>query len=537
MTKTKANKTLFINGVIHSGPTHEQIAGAMLVENGIIKTIFDEKNMVDLAVHEGAKIVDLKGRYVYPCLIDGHTHMLLTIAVMAMGFNICEITARGVEPNTIDGVKTRLQKYASKQKKDAIIACNNYILTAIDEKRMPTKEELDDWCGGRAVVVYNIDGHSTSLSSKMLELVGIDSKEHSGILQGEENERTQGRIIDKISTMITLPVLAQGIAKFQNTCADYGISVVGALEGNGDSKKDFTTSLIAKLARHFDVGVRLYLQYMDLDRVVPFINYMKNPRVGGCGDWEMDGAIGAHTAAMVSPYIDTNAIAECYYSQQYVDDKVAKARDLGYQVASHAIGERAIERVLTAFNKANSPIFNRIEHCEFMTEESLKEICKANYAVMMQPGYSWIDKRYLHTYERYLSSKVLNAMKLKEMIDAGVCVCGSSDSPVQDIDPYLQMLGMVQYYNESESISPYEAFKCYTINAAKAILEQDERGSLEEGKVADFFLADKEFFSLKPEEVVSFRPVETWYCGEKYTKKKGSILELIKMLLTKPKKI
>ena len=93
---------------------------------------------------------------------------------------------------------------------------------------------------------------------------------------------------------MTLPMLAKGIAKFQNACAAYGISVVGALEGNGDSPKDSTTGLIAKLARHFDVDVRLYLQYTDLNRVTPYRKYMTKPRVGGCGDWEMDGATGSH---------------------------------------------------------------------------------------------------------------------------------------------------------------------------------------------------------------------------------------------------
>ena len=481
--------------------------------------------------------VDLDGKHVYPCLIDGHTHMLLTVAVMAMGFNACEITPDGVEPHTVAGVEKRVREYAEKQKPGAIIAINNYIRTAIDERRMPTREEMDDWGGGRPMVIYNIDGHSTSLSSAMLKLIGISPEGHSGVLTGEENERAQGRIIDTVGGAISLSTLAKGIANFHNYCADYGIGVVGALEGNGDSKKDSTTKLIIRLARHFRVGVRLYLQYTDLKRVEPYIKYMKHKRVGGCGDWEMDGASGSHSAAFAVPYLDTGKTAPCYYDSDTVDRLCADADGRGWQIASHAIGELAIRRIADAYGKLSSGILHRIEHAEFADDDTFRLLCDKKYAVMAQPGYSWIDKRYLHTYEQALPEEIRNRMKFRSYYEAGVPICGSSDSPVQDMDPYLQMLGMVQFYNEDESITPYEALSSYTVNAAKAILEDDERGTLETGKTADFFIADEDFSALSPEKVVSFRPSATYYAGKPCKRMKGTVFELIGLLLTKPKKI
>ena len=481
--------------------------------------------------------VDLEGKHVYPCLIDGHTHMLLTIAVMAMGFNACEIRADGVQPHTVAGVEKRVREYAAKQKPDAVIAINNYILTAIDERRMPTKEELDDWGGGRPIVIYNIDGHSTSLSTAMLRLVGIDPEGHSGVLQGEENERTQGRIIDTVGASISLPVLAKGIGNFHNYCAEYGINIVGALEGNGDSEKDTTTKLIIRLARHFDVGVRLYLQYTDYDRVKPFAKYMKNLRVGGCGDWEMDGATGSHSAAFRVPFKDTGKTSPCYFTAEKTDELVKTFADKGYQIASHAIGECAIEQLISALNKTDNGCFHRIEHCEFHDDAAFEELKKGRYAVMMQPGYAWIDKRYLHTYEQYLPRDIIDRLKFRSLYEAGVCLCGSSDSPVQDMDPYLQMLGMTQFYNEAESITPYEAMCTYTKNAAGALMEEADYGTLEEGKIADFFTADEDFFSLPAEKVVDFRPCATYYGGRAYKKKKGTVAELAKMMLTRPKLI
>ena len=526
-------ETLFYNGQFHTMVSEEDTKSWMLVKGGRIAAIGSGEPDTE----KYPERVDLQGQHVYPCLIDGHTHMLLTIAVMAMGFNACEITPEGVEPHTIAGVAERVKEYASKQKKNAIIAINNYILTAIDERRMPTKEELDEWGNGRAVVIYNIDGHSTSLSSKMLEMVGIDPENSSGVLQGEENERAQGRIIDKVGSSVGLSALAKGIANFHNYCAEYGIGMVGALEGNGDSLKDSTTKLIIRLARHFDVKVRLYLQYRDPERIKPFEKLMKNKRAGGCGDWEMDGASGSHSAAFSVPYKDTGKSSPCYYTQEEADTTVKSFADSGYQIASHAIGDLAINRIIESLNKTQSKVMHRIEHCEFHDDAAFAELAKGRYAVMMQPGYAWIDKRYLHTYEQYLPDEIRGRMKFKSLMDAGVCVCGSSDSPVQDMDPYLQMLGMTEFYVPEESVSAYDAMKSYTVNAAKAMLEESDYGSLEEGKAADFFTAGSDFFKLGPSEITGFRPNKTYYGGVPYRKKNGSLFELLLMMLKKPHSI
>lgn len=526
------SSTLFYNAVFHSGISEEDEFSYMAVEKGIITGTW-KKRPADLRFE---KEIDLRGKHVYPCLIDGHMHMLFTIAVAAMGFDACEITPEGVRPDTMDGIEEKIRAFAAGCPKNAVIAASNFIITAVKECRLPSREELDDWAGGRAIVIYSIDGHSSALSSKMLEKLGIGPEGHSGILSGEAHERNQGKLTDIISASITLPVLARGIAKFQNTCAEYGISVVGALEGNGDSPKDPTTALIVRLARHFDVGVRFYFQYMDVDRAEKLSRFQKHKRIGGCGDWEMDGSVGSHSAAFALPYSDTGEAAECYYSQEQVDKAVTEAGSRGFQVASHAIGDRAIARIAESFNAVDGSIYNRIEHCEFITDETLSKLDGEKYAVMMQPGYAWIDKRYLHTYESFLPERIIRGMKLRS-IGEKVRLCASSDSPVQSMDPYLQMRGMTEFYNPEESVSAFEAFRAYTANPAAALLEEGERGTLEPGKAADFFTADGNLFTMTPEEISGFRPDECLYGGKKYRKKSGTVAELLLSLLTPPKKV
>lgn len=526
------SEELFYNGIFHSMKEEGDTFSFMTVSDGIITGTFNE-------MPEGrfGKKTDLQGMHVYPCLIDGHIHLLYTIAVMAMGFDICKITKNGVKPDNMKDVEKTIREFASSKGKNDIIAANNYIMSAVDEKRMPSKSELDDWAGGRAMVVYNIDGHTTALSSAMLEKIGIDPVNHDGVLTGEENERNQGKITDVISSGVGLKTLAKGIAIFHNECAKYGICMVGALEGNGDSEKDITTKIIAHLARHFDIETRLYLQYTDFDRVKPYIKYMKHPRLGGCGDWEMDGSVGSHSAAFYSPYKDTGNISQCYYTQDFVNKKVAAASERGWQLASHAIGDAAIDRIMEAMNANGSSVLNRIEHIEFISDSQIDKLDGGKYAVMMQPGYAWIDKRYLHTYSMYLPENIEKNLKLKSISEKGVAVCASTDSPVQSMNPYLQMLGMCSFYNEKESLSNYEALKAYTVNPAKAMLESDGYGTLEKGKTASFFTSDKDILLLEPDEIADFLPCRTWYGAKPYKKKKGTAAELLAMLMRKPKKI
>ena len=97
----------------------------------------------------------------------------------------------------------------------------------------------------------------------------------------------------------------------------------------------------------------------------------------------------------------------------------------------------------------------------------------------------------------------------------------------------MQMQGMVQFYIEEESVTPYEAFQCYTSHPARAILEEGDYGTLEVGKKADFFTAKEDFFGLDRDAVRTFRPTQTYYGGEAYVRKKGTVFELIKMMLKK----
>ena len=313
--------TLYSGGVFHTLRSEGEVFNYLGVTGGRISYLSDMRP----DSREYKKEIKLDGLHVFPSFTDAHIHLLYTIALAGSGFDICEIRDGKVTPDSIAGVEKRLRTYCESYGPDDIIYAGNYIASAIAEKRMPTRQELDEWTGGRQAIVLSIDGHSCSLSTAFLRVLDFDPEGHSGILTGAEYEQNQGRITGALGSSIGIAELARGIANFTNQCARFGITRICALDGNGDSPDDKLTKIIAVIARRMDIDVFIYPQYMDLEKARPLWKKSRRARIGGCGDWSVDGAVGSHSAAFYDAYIDTGEIAECYYSQETVDDVVQRA--------------------------------------------------------------------------------------------------------------------------------------------------------------------------------------------------------------------
>lgn len=492
--------------------------------------------------------VDLEGMHVFPTLTDSHVHLLYTMILAASSFNLCEVTSGGIVPDSMEGVEARVRDYCRSHPKQKIIAANQYILSAMKEKRLPDRHELDEWTGGRCMIIYNIDGHSSCISTALMKKLGLSCEGHDGRFSGEEHEFMQGKVTNLIAASVTPGVLARGIANFSNLCARYGISRVCAMDGNEDVKNDILTRLLAFIASRMDIDIRLFPQYLDLERTRPFRRLQKYPRAGGCGSWELDGSVGSHSAAFYVPFRDTGEKGHCYYEKSLILSKVKEARQKGIQLSSHAIGEAAIDQIVDCYEQAEKETagrrdgagapLSRIDHFEFPSREAVEKIKKLPVALTVQPGFSWLDKRYLKSYEQFLpKEKAEQQIPLKELAEAGVCICGSSDSPVQSMNPYEQMLGMVEFFLPQQSLTPYQALCTYTREPARMLGEEKDSGTLEVGKKADFCVMKKDFCRAVPGEIGEFCAEYMVKDGKRYEQKKGTVWELVKMLFRRKKKI
>lgn len=524
---------LYSGPVFHTGVNEQEAFKYLGITKGLISYLGNEKPTVKVRKH-----IVLNGKHAYPALTDSHIHLLYSIVQAASDGAICSIKGGEVTPSNMVGVKKVVEEIYSKTKEGQIVVATNYIISAIEEGRMPFREELDKWCKGAPVVIYNIDGHSSALSTAMLNKIGIKSEGHSGILTGADHEFNQGKITDVIATSITPRILAKGVANFTNECIRYGIGRVCALDGNPGEGKDMLLKLLVFIARRMEIGVRLYPQYINPDRAESYKRYMKKPRIGGCGEWEMDGSVGSHSAAMSAPFIDTSAEAKCYYEKEFVDQTVKKAAEAGYQIASHAIGDKAIDLIVSALVKNGGDGLHRIEHFEFPSEEAIELVESKGFGIVVQPGYAWIDKHYLHSYEQFLKKEVITQqLPLKRLYAAGIPLCGSSDCPVQSMDPYVQILGMMDFVNAEQSLTAFEAFRCYTKNPARILDEENKWGELEVGKQADFFITDSDIFNADIKDISEVKSKKLYLMGKKIREKKGTLMELVIMMMKIPHKI
>ena len=538
-------KTLYYGGTIHTMRKEQETFTALgIEEDRIIFTGSTEKEI--LKGYD--RYVDLEGMHVFPTLTDSHVHLLYTMILAASSFNLCEVTAGGIVPDSMEGVEARIRDYCRSHPKQKIIEANQYILSAMKEKRLPDRHELDEWTGGRCMIIYNIDGHSSCISTALMKKLGLSCEGHDGRFSGEEHEFMQGKVTNLIAASVTPGVLARGIANFSNLCARYGISRVCAMDGNEDVKNDILTRLLAFIASRMDIDIRLFPQYLDLERARPFRRLQKYPRAGGCGSWELDGSVGSHSAAFYVPFRDTGEKGHCYYEKSLILSKVKEARQKGIQLSSHAIGEAAIDQIVDCYEQAEkenagqrdgagAPL-SRIDHFEFPSREAVEKIKKLPVALTVQPGFSWLDKRYLKSYEQFLpKEKAEQQIPLKELAEAGVCICGSSDSPVQSMNPYEQMLGMVEFFLPQQSLTPYQALSTYTREPARMLGEEKDSGTLEVGKKADFCVMKKDFCRAEPGEIGEFCAEYMVKDGKRYEQKKGTVWELVKMLFRRKKKI
>lgn len=529
-------RTLYVNGHIHTMTGEEAVFSSMGVDNGRIRYVGNE-------VPQGYDcVVDLEGKHVFPAMTDSHLHLLYSLVLAAGSFQVCDISPAGVVPSELAGVGERIRNYCEENPKRKIITGNGYIASAIAEKRLPDRHELDAWSGGRAVIIYNIDGHSSAMSTKLMELLGLDTKEHNGIFSGEAHEFIQGKVTNLIASAVTPALIAKGIANFSNTCAEYGIARVCAMDGNEDVERDILTALLVFIAKRMDIGVRLFPQYMRLERAGRLSKHMLRKRVGGCGAWELDGSVGSRSAAFREPYLSGEQ-GHLYYRDEHVDAKVRKAFAGGFAPSAHAIGECAIEQIVTAYEKAEELIpesgaMPRIDHFEFPSKKAVELIKKRRIAITVQPGFSWVDKRWLKSYEQFLSAEIIKQqLPLRELHEAGVCICGSSDSPVQSVSPYEQMLGMVDFYLPEQSLSNFAALLSYTANPAKMLGEEENFGTLELGKSADFFICVTDLVNCSANELANAKAEKMYVGGKEYKKKKGCMRELLKLILTRPHRI
>lgn len=543
----KSREMLLVNGNIYTMEREGEKYSGMLIKDGKIVTLYKDISLNELGNNDVKKIVNLNGKTVIPAFTDCHTHFLYSALLTEIALNISEIKNGILYPSDLEGVKEKVIRYASEKDPKEPIICYNYIISSIEEDRLPLIDEIEKWLPGRNVVFLSMDGHSSSYSMNMLKLMGLYERGHSGILVGEDHEFNMGKLVEIILNEVNVSMFIKGVQKFVNKALDNGIVGIHCLEGTEDNLDDKSLKFASKFLGMLPLYIRLFIQYKDIDLLKHYVEKLKYPRLGGCGAWEMDGSVGSKSAAFYESYRnDVNNNGECYYTVEEIEKYVEKAHLNGYQLTSHAIGPRGIEVLLSSYenvygkyDEETNFLRHRIDHFEFPTTEQVhRAIDKLNLIIVPQPGYAWADEQFQKSYIKYLTDEQFNSqIPMKTIVEKGGIICGSSDSPVQDINPWIQIHGMVNFPIEEEQLSVYEAIRTYTYNAAYSTFEENERGTLSVGKWADFILLDRDPFNIPKDTLVDVEVLDTYLHGNNDNKMNYSTITfMLKILFNRDKK-
>jgi predicted amidohydrolase YtcJ len=510
------------NGVLLTQDSQRLDADALAVREARIVAVGRASDLLPLA-GRGTRRVDLAGRTLVPGFIDAHAHiwkighLLTTLADL-----------RGVE--SMPALQARLREADRRLPPDAWLLGRGYNEARLHERRSPLRADLDAAVDRRPVVITRTCGHIVACNSLALRASGIGRDTDSpagGEIDRDERGEPTGVLRETALGLVTRRIP-------QPTHDDYAAMVGAALRHQLSLGITSTTDAgvapaLVETYRALDADGRLPsrvnvmpLQHVDGVDLVPLPEQFESPRLRlDTVKFFADGGLSGATAAISVPYRHADTRGVLRLSEAELTELAGAAFRTGWNVATHAIGDEAIDRVLHVYEAlADGRGRLRIEHFGLPDASQLARAARLGVIVVPQTVFIYALGR---NFRWYLPDVLLErAYPVRAMLDAGLAVALSSDAPVvEDDNPLLGMQAAVlrrddegQLVARDQSISPAEALYGYTMGAARASGDEANRGSLSAGKWADFAVLSASPLEVPPDELTTVRVDQTWVGGE-----------------------
>ncbi|MFX1424987.1 MAG: amidohydrolase [Promethearchaeota archaeon] len=502
------------------------IAGEKIISIGKLEEV---KNLMG----DNYRMIDLQGKTLLPGFIDSHMHPISFIFLL-LNLDLSIV-------KSLKELQQLLRAASEKRNKGELLLGLKLKEEEFDIPRLPTRWDLDEACPNNPVFIVRYDGHIGIANSKALELSEIDSntlspeggeirKNNKGELTGVLSENAMEMLFSKIEKYL-IPestVLREFADKAFRIFAENGItSIHGQL--NEDRIQVYKTVQ--------DNILQNWYAFVSIDNPEKLVRIKTPPLDGGKIDSKfkigtlklfLDGTFGAKTACMWEPFNDApNSCGFCVVDEEEMYEKMKVAHNNGFQIAIHVIGDKGnricvnlYKRLLTEFPRKDHR--HRIEHASMLTEDVLRDMKKLGIIASCQPPfinseYTWLEKRIGKERCKY-------TYPMKSIIDAGIVLISGSDCPVEEPNVIMGLHALVDRngFVPEQCISIEEALKTYTINAAYAAFEEEIKGSIEVGKLADFVVLDKNPLDTPKEEIKNLQVIETIIRGETVYKKSTS---------------
>jgi predicted amidohydrolase YtcJ len=493
---------IFFNGIIHTIDENNTIVDAVLIaDNRIVFT--GRESDINLPQHLLKKI-NLNGLNVYPGFIDCHTHVA-SVALKKERIYLDDCS-------TMSEALTLVASYVKFVTPGEWVLGGGWNANQWSDGK-PHREHLDRITNKHPVALYNKDGHTQWLNSKAIEICRFDQKINiinGGKLGRDANGELNGLVYEKACDIVNeysenvhFEQLQRCMEKLYPDLFSLGITSVHSCESFDIWR------IFCQLAQKQKLKLRICMHppVEEGDRLINTGLYSGYGnewlRMGGL-KYFVDGSLGSQTAELFDNYQDLDHSGIEVFTESSLQNHLLNTAEQGLSATIHAIGDKANFKALNAleqifFISQSKGLRHRIEHAQILRDEDLARFSDLNIIASMQPLHIADDVKIA---EKYLGKRAKNTYRINSLIRNKTRVVFGSDMPIADPDPILGIRA-AQYrrfklkreepkWYENECITASEALKAYTRDAAYASYEENLKGTLQTGKLADFIAVNRD---------------------------------------------
>ncbi|MFW5792784.1 MAG: amidohydrolase [Bacteroidota bacterium] len=510
------------NATVYTVDNDFTIVESIAVKDGKIIETGTSKNI--LGKYSAKKVIDCEGKYIYPGLIDPHSHFF--------GYGKSLINADLMGSKSFDEVIKRIYEHHKKYQSEWILG-RGWDQNEWEIKEYPNKKQLDDVFPNTPVLLKRVDGHAAIANTEALNRAGIKKAKEvpGGLIHTKDSELTGlliGNAIQLVDKIIPEPeeeVLYDALNNAQNNIFAVGLTSVSDA---GLDKE--VVELIDSLHKSNTLKVRIYAMLNpteeNFEHYVTKGHYKTDYLNVRSVKLFADGALGSRGAKLLEPYNDDPENYGILENEPDYIRKIAKrVYDNNYQLNIHCIGDSAVRIILNIYAdilKKENDLRWRIEHAQIIHPDDFEMFGKYNIIPSVQAIHATSDM--LWAIDRIGKDRLENSYALKKLLKQNGWIPNSSDFPIEPINPLYGFYSAVDRKNfegipeegfqMENALSREEALRAMTIWAAKAQFEEAEKGSIEAEKFADFIILDNDLMTMPLKDILKLQIHQTYLNGE-----------------------
>ena len=520
----EAADKIFINAVIYTMNSQNEIANSIAVKDEKILYIGNEEDAYNYS-GDKTEIIDLQGETVVPGFTDAHTH------IAQMGKFIQSLNLTGTKSAQV--IADNIRYYASTIPPGELIEGLGWDQNDWEVKKFPTFQILTDAAPDNPVILLRIGRSTIWVNKKTLELAGITAEtpdpEGGQILRIPGSNEPSGLLRNNAMSLVndvrqapSKDLKKRRIVETLSYALKLGITTLHDTGSDSDHLE-----IYKELAAEGKLVPRVYAMIQD-EEILKEKYFKLGPQIGLYDDYLnirtmkflFDGTLGSRGAALLEPYSDDPENSGMLsMPEDELRSKITNAANHGFQVSAHAIGDRSGRLILDIYEQLTNGRENRhrIEHSQTLSLDDIPRFKKLGVIPSMQPTHQSSDMYWVE--DRLGSERIKGAYAWRKLVDSGVVIAGGSDAPIESLNPLWGIYAAVTrqdhkgfpengWYPE-ERMTMEEAVKMFTSWAAYASFEEDLKGTLETGKLADFTVLSKDIFTIEPPALLKTRVLMT----------------------------